>query len=103
MGRGGIAALSSGADRRRTNPRPELDHRDEAVSAGPVPALRTVPRRRPEGGERAVVAARERHRYARRIVAERMLDRRGDALEAVDLAPRQPPFSELTLKPRDGI
>ena len=37
-----------------------------------------------------------------RGIAERMVDGRRDALEAVDLAPRHVPAAEVALEPRDA-
>src|ERR1700729_411068 len=48
-----MAALATGSDRARTNLVAELDHRDEAVAAGTVVALRSRPTVRAERGERA--------------------------------------------------
>ena len=42
MRRGRIAAFSAGGDGLRPNSRPELDDRDEAVPACPIPSFRAL-------------------------------------------------------------
>src|SRR5437870_1463907 len=94
-----MAALAARRDRARANPLAELDHRDEAVAVIAVPALRPRLRLRAKRGERAVAALGEGHRQAGGAVAVRRIDRRRDALDAVDLAPRHPPAAEITRQP----
>src|SRR5258705_13996379 len=101
MWRGGVAAFAAGGDRVRPDARTELDHGDEAVARRAVPALRAGLRRGPERGKRPVKATRERHGDARRRIAERMVDRRRDPLETIDLAPRHLPPAEIALEAID--
>src|SRR5687768_10392809 len=101
MGRAGMAALAAGRDRQSPDTRSELDDRDEAVAAGAVPALRARPGARAERSERPPPARSERNRDARPGVGEGLHDVAGQALEAVDLAPRCPPAAEIALEPVD--
>src|SRR3954470_13055579 len=98
MGRLGIAAFAAGRDGVGTHARPELDYRDKAVAVGAVEALGRFRRVHFERGQRSVFSLTERHRNARRVVAEPGRDRRRNALEAIDLAPRHLPASEVALK-----
>src|SRR5688572_4663425 len=99
MRRGRVAALTAGGDSAGFHAVAELDDGDEAVAARAVPALAALEGPRPERGERAPARRGEAHGQARRCVAERVHDRRADALEAVDLAPRRAPAAEVLLEP----
>src|SRR5579884_4133257 len=91
-----LAACSDGAGARTE--RRELDHRDEAVAVGAVPLLRARLLRRAERGERAPFVGGEADGDAGRIVVEAGIDRRVDALEAVDRAPWHAPAAEIALE-----
>src|SRR6476646_3603376 len=93
-----MAALAARGHRVGADPLAEFDHGDEAVAVIAVPALGPRSRQRAEGRERPVTALAERHRDAGRGIAIGWLDRRGDALEAVDLAPRHLPPTEVALE-----
>ena len=95
MRRRRIAALAAGGDRLRPHPVAELDDRDEAVAAGAVHLLRARVGARAERGERAPARRGEADRDARRRVVERLDDVAGEALEAVDVAPRRLPGAEV--------
>src|SRR4051794_41919633 len=79
----------------------ELDHRDEAVAVIAVPALRPRFLLGAERGERTVAPLGERHRKARGIVAIRRIDRGRDALDAVDLSPRNLPAAKVACEASD--
>ena len=97
MRRSGIAALAAGGDRARPDLRAELDDRDEAVAVIAVHVPGRFAGRAPNDASEPYLRGRERYRDARRIVAERRLDRRARSLEAVDLAPRHRPAAEVAL------
>src|SRR3954462_10592460 len=97
-----MATLAAGSDGNGADARAELDHRDEAVAARPVPALRTRIRPRAERGQGAPAGGGEADRNARAGIAERLDDVAGQALEAGDLAPGRAPASELALQPGRG-
>src|SRR4051794_9796947 len=85
----------------RADALPELNHGDEAVPIIAIPALRPRLLLGAQRRERAVAALRERHRQARRSVAVRRIDGRGDALNAVDLAPWHLPPAEVAVEASD--
>src|SRR4051794_15205277 len=98
----GMAAFAAGGDRPGADARAELDDRDEAVAAGPVPATRAGIGTRGEGGERAPARIAERHRDARGIVVEALIgDRVVERLEAIALAPGHAPPAPVPLQPSD--
>src|SRR3954470_18160500 len=90
-----IAALAAGRHRLRAHLVAELDDRDEAVAGVAVHLLRVLVAARAERSERAPARRREADRDARSLVAERLDDVAGQALEAVDLAPRRIPLAEV--------
>src|SRR5438309_10815964 len=90
-----MAALPAGGDRQRPHAIPELDHRDEAVAAGPVPLLGPGIGARAERRQRAPPRRRERHRNARSRIVERLDDVAGETLEAIDVTPRRLPRPEI--------
>ena len=59
--------------------------------------------RRAERGQRAPARGREGDGDARRGIAERMIDRGRDALEAIDFAPRHLPPAEVAAQARDSV
>src|SRR5258708_38809573 len=81
----------------------ELDDGDKAIAGSAVPFLSAKLRRRTERSERAVDAAGEGHRNTGCAIAERMVDRARNALEAIDLAPRHRPPTKFPRQPRHGI
>ena len=96
-----MAALAARGDRSGADALAELDHRDEAVAVsrrtisscpgfGPRARTRRANRKRPRRTASAMLG---------RGVAERLVDRGRDALEAVDLAPRHLPAAEVALEP----
>ena len=93
-----MAALAAGGDGARADPLAELDHRDEAVAVGAVQALRARLRRAPNEASEP----HSRTRTATGMLGAASLnggvDRRRDALEAVDLAPRHLPAAEVALQ-----
>src|SRR5438270_13001970 len=96
-----MPALAPGGDGVSPNALAELDHRDEAVAVIAVPAFGPRLLLGAERSERAIAAFRERHRKARRAGAVGRADRRRDALDSVNLAPRQLPAAEIPGQPGD--
>ena len=94
----GMAAFAAGRHGLGAHLVAELDHRDEAVSAGAVPLLRARIGARAEGGQRAPLRGGEADGNARPGIVERLDDVAGEALEAVDVAPRRLPGSEVGLR-----
>src|SRR6185295_2901184 len=103
MRRLGIAAFAAGGNRVGTNPRAELDHRDKAVPVIAEDMLGRLRNMHLKGRKRAVFSLREGHWNARTVVAELRGDRRRDALEAIDFAPRHLPAAEVALKLGDCV
>src|SRR5438128_140922 len=93
-----MTALAAGGHRPGAQARAELDHGDEAVAAGAVPAPRAWISARGEGSERAPAGRGERHGDAGPVVGEGLDDRRVVALEAVHLAPTNAPTAPLPLE-----
>src|ERR1035437_8404739 len=86
-----IAALSAC----RHGPGPhavaELDHGAEAFAAGAIPLLRAPVRARRERSQRSPLRGGEANGNARSRIVERLDDVAGEALEAIDVAPRRLP------------
>ena len=91
----GIAALAAGGDRLGPHLIAELDDRDEAVAARAVHLLRAWIGARAERRQRAPARRGEADRNARRRVVEWLHDVAGEALKAIDVAPRRLPRAEV--------
>src|SRR3982750_4492113 len=103
MRRGGIAAFAARAHSFGADSRPKLDDGDEAIAVTSEDVLRHFRAAPLERCERPVFGGGERHRDAWAIIAELRRDRRGDALEAVDLAPRYLPAAEVAPQLRHRV
>ena len=90
-----IAALSASRHGPGTHSLAELNDRHKAVAAGAVNLLRPFVRTRGERSQRAPNRRSETDRNARAGVAEWMHDVVGETLEAIDIAPRRSPRSEV--------
>src|ERR1051325_5709555 len=99
MGAARMAAFAAGGDRPGAQPRAELDHRNEAVAVGSVPAPGARISVGAERGERTPARGGEGDRDARTRVGEGLHDRSVVALEPVDLAPGRPPAAPFALEP----
>src|ERR1035438_3464587 len=95
MRRGDAAAFAAGGHGFGAYLVAELHHRDEAVATGAVPLLRSRIDARSERRQRSPGRRREADRNARAAIVERLHDVAGEALEAVDVAPRRCPRPEI--------
>src|SRR5688500_2916769 len=103
MRRGGIAALAAFPDDPGTHSRPELEDGDEGVSVISIELPAAILRSGPVRGERAPAPIGERDRNAGRGIAERRAAARRNALEAIDLAPRDLPAAVIAPQRRNGV
>src|SRR5260370_18762770 len=90
-----MAALAAGGDCLGADFFSELDYGYEAVAAGAVPLLCAGVGAGSEGGERTPEGRGEANWNAWGSIVEGLNDVAGEALEAVDVAPRGLPASEV--------
>src|ERR1035437_9876423 len=86
-----IAALSACRHGPGAHAAAELHHGDEAVAARAIPLLRPRVGARRERGQRSPLRGGEANGNARSRIVERLDDVAGEALEAIDVAPRRLP------------
>src|SRR3974390_3516936 len=103
----GVAAFAASGDCQGMNLGAEFHYRNEAIPAGTVPFFRARVCARPEGGEGPPLRRRKADGDAGSGVVERLHDIPGEALEAVNLAPRGLPGPEISGEPggcrREGL
>ncbi len=95
MGGRRMAALASGGDGAGVYSGAKLHHGYEAVARGAVPFLGSGVRMCAKGGERAPHPGGKGNRNTWSGVVERLHDIAGEALEAINVAPRCAPSAKL--------